>query len=80
MKNEMELSGLYVDPRVTEAVKELAALESDLIAANAEKEAAWQRLRGQPYDPRMVDLLKAKSHLCSTLEHKIIQHKCSHQI
>ena len=39
MKNEMELSGLYVEPGVTEAIKKLAELENDWTAANAEKEA-----------------------------------------
>ncbi len=80
MKNEMELSGLYVEPGVTEAVKELAELESDWTAANAEKDAAWQRLRGQPYNPRMVDRFNAKSDLCSMLTHQIIRHKRSNQI
>ena len=46
MKNESELSGLYVEPSVTEAVKRLAELENGWIAANVEKDAAWEQLRG----------------------------------
>ena len=80
MKNEMELSGLYVEPGVTEAVKRLAELESGWIAANVEKDAAWERLRGQAYDPSTVDRFNAKSDLCSMLAHKIIQHKRHYQI
>ena len=80
MKNEMELSGLYVEPGITEAVNRLAELESDWSAANIDKDAAWQRLRGQPYDPSMVDRFHATSDLCSMLAHKIIQHKRSFQI
>ena len=80
MKNESELAGLYVEPSITEAVKRLAELESGWIAANVEKDAAWEQLRGQPYAPSMVDRFNAKSDLCSMLAHKIIQHKRNHQI
>ena len=80
MKNEMELSGLYVEPGVTKAAKKLVELENDWTAANAEKEVTWQRLRGQAYNPRMVDRFNAKSDLCSMLAHKIIQHKRHYQI
>ncbi len=80
MKNEMELSALYVEPGVTEAVKKLVELESNWTAANVVKEATWQRLRGQAYNSRMVDRFNAKSDLCSMLAHKIIQHKRHYQI
>jgi hypothetical protein len=74
------LVGLFVSSETTDAIKTLAELDGELLVAAEAKEIAWQRLRGNTYDPRMVDRFTAKADLCSMLTHRIIRHKSEHGI
>ena len=75
MPTQMNLSGAYIEPNATDAVKQLAQLNEQWQAAHTEKQVVWSRLCGSSYDPSMVDRYNATTDLCSMFAQRIIQHK-----
>ena len=75
MTRPINLSGVYVEPSATNAVKQLAQLNNQWLTANAEREAAWSLFCGSSYDPRMVDRYNATTDLCTMFAQRIIRHK-----
>jgi hypothetical protein len=80
MARSLDLFGVYIDCGVTASVRELARLEQEWQAADAERQIAWERFRGTAYDQRLVDEFNAKLENFLALAQKIMDFKRVHDI
>jgi hypothetical protein len=80
MARSMDLLGLYIDSGVTASVRELARLEQEWQAADIDRKLAWERVRGNAYDPQLTEEFNAKMDNFLRLTQRIIEYKRMHNI
>ena len=80
MARSMDLLGLYINSGITASIRELAQLDQEWQAADADRKVAWERLRGTSYDGRSAEDFEAKMDNFMRLTKKITDHKRMHNI